>query len=169
MFLRLVCFLGANMLCICMGFDAHAKENVEHYFISGCGLWGAPPSLAMAIADVESGFRPWAVNVQGKSHYFQDKGAALAVIHKAAAHKKSYDVGLMQINSYWLRRLKLDPEHVLDPKINVIIGCWILSEEVKRYGLTWKAIGSYHTPIDKKPARAKAYANKVLKAWEGYK
>jgi soluble lytic murein transglycosylase-like protein len=156
------------MLCLC-AVNAHAKENILQHFSSGCGMWGTPPSLGMAIADVESGFRPWAVNIQGKSHYLDNKDAALALIRKAAAQRKSYDVGLMQINSYWLRRLNLDPADVLEPKINVIIGCWIIAEEVKRYGLTWKALGAYHTPIDKNPSRARAYVEKVLRAWGGYK
>lgn len=123
----------------------------------------------MAIADIESGFHPWAVNIQGKSHYLKDRESALALIKKAASQRKSYDIGLMQINSYWLNRFKLDPADVLDPRINVIIGCWVLAEELKRYGMTWKAIGAYHTPVDRNPARAREYASKALRAWENYK
>lgn len=148
---------------------ANAKEVGKEHFIVGCEKWGTPASLAMAVANVESGFHPWAINIQGKSHYMENRESALALIERASAQRKSFDIGVMQINSYWLRRLKLDPVDVIDPRINIIIGCWILSEELKRYGMTWKAIGAYHTPIDKNPARARAYANKVLRTWEGYK
>lgn len=148
---------------------AYGYEKVAEHFEDGCSMWGTPPSLAMAIAKVESDFRPWAVNIQGKSYYMNDRESALALIKKASAQQKSYDVGLMQINSYWLKKFKLNPADVLDPKINVIIGCWILSEELKRYGMTWKAIGAYHTPVAKNPDRAKAYANKVIRTWEDYK
>ena len=164
-----LCILVVTFLFICMVSLAHAHEKMAAHFDDGCGLWGAPPSLAMAITKVESNFRPFAVNIQGKSHYMKDKESALALIKKASSRRQSFDVGLMQINSYWLKKLHLDPAEVLDPKLNIIIGCWILSEEIKRYGMNWKAIGAYHTPIDKNPERARAYANKVHKAWEDYK
>ncbi len=161
--------LAAHCLFLCIATAAQAKEAMREHFNHGCALWGAPPTLALAIADIESGFNPWAVNIQGKSHYLRDRESALALIRKASSQRKSYDIGLMQINSYWLDRLNLDPVDVLDPKINVIIGCWILSEELKRHGMTWKAIGAYHTPVNKNPARARAYAAKALKAWKDYK
>lgn len=169
MILKAITIAAVNCCLLFIVSMAYAHETMKEHFTAGCEQWGAPPSLAMAIANVESGFHPWAINIQGKSHYMDSRESALSLIRRASAQRKSYDIGLMQINSYWLRRLKLDPADVLDPRINVIIGCWILSEELKRYGMTWRAIGAYHTPIDKNPTRARAYANKVLRAWEGYK
>ena len=169
MILKSMCILAANALFICLISTAHAHEKMVAHFEEGCGMWGTPPSLAMAIARVESGFRPFAVNIQGKSHYMNSRESALELIKKASSRRQSYDIGLMQINSYWLKKFKLNPAEVLDPRINIIVGCWILSEELKRYGMNWKAIGAYHTPISKNPERARAYANKVLKAWEDYK
>lgn len=167
--MKILSVLAVHCFVLCIATAARADGVMREHFASGCALWGAPPSLAMAIADIESGFNPWAVNIQGKSYYMRDRESALALIRKASAQRKSFDIGLMQINSYWLDRLGLDPVDVLSPKINVIIGCWILSEELKRYGMTWKAIGAYHTPVNKNPARAKAYAAKALRAWEDYK
>ncbi len=152
-----------------MASAASANEGLSEQFKGACEIWGAPPSLAMAIARLESDFRPWAVNIQGVSHYPPDRESALVLARRAIVQRKSIDIGLMQINSYWLRRLGLDPADVIDPKINLILGCWILSEELKRYGLSWKAVGAYHTPIEKNPSRARAYANKVLSVWEVYK
>jgi soluble lytic murein transglycosylase-like protein len=161
--------LGISCIFIYLVSAAHAHEKLAAHFEEGCGIWGVPPSLAMAIAKVESDFRPFTVNVQGKSHYMNDRESSLALIEKASSRRQSYDVGLMQINSYWVNKLKLNPAEVLEPRINIIIGCWILSEELKRYGMNWKAIGAYHTPVGKNPERARAYANKVLNAWEDYK
>ena len=169
MILKSACIVAVHAIFICFVSVAYANEKMVTHFEDGCGIWGAPPSLAMAIAKVESDFRPFAVNIQGKSHYMNDKESALALIKKASSRRQSFDVGLMQINSYWIKKLKLEAAEVLDPRINVIIGCWILSEELKRYGMNWKAIGSYHTPLSRNPERARAYANKVLKAWEDYK
>ena len=28
------------------------------------------------------------------------------------------------------------------------MGCWILKQEINRHGLTWKAVGRYHSPTD---------------------
>lgn len=169
MILKSMCILAVNYIFICMVSVAYADERMAAHFEDGCGIWGTPPSLAMAIAKVESNFRPFAINIQGRSYYMNDRESALALINKAKSRRQSHDIGVMQINSYWLKKLNLDPAEVLDPKINIIIGCWILSEELKRYGLNWKAIGAYHTPVSKNPERARAYANKVLKAWEDYK
>jgi soluble lytic murein transglycosylase-like protein len=166
---KILSVLIAHGFLLCIATAARANGAVPDYFNHGCALWDAPPTLAMAIADIESGFHPWAVNIQGKSHYMKSRESALALIRKASAQRKSYDVGLMQINSYWLDKLRLDPVDVLDPKINVIIGCWILSEELKRHGMNWKGIGAYHTPVNKYPARARAYAEKAMRAWEDYK
>lgn len=169
MILKSIGMLAVNVMFLFIVSAAHAHEKMAAHFEDGCGMWGTPPSLAMAIAKVESDFRPWAVNIQGKSHYMNDRESALELIKKASAQRKSYDVGVMQVNSYWLKKFKLNPADVLDPKINIILGCWILSEELKRYGMTWKAIGSYHTPVAKNPDRARIYANKVLRTWKDYK
>lgn len=157
---------GVTLALLCAAATAHAQERL---FTEACGLWGTPPTLAMAIARVESGMRPWAVNIQGRSYFPPDRESALELARKAQARSQSFDIGLMQINSFWLRRFGLNPADIIEPRINVILGCWILSEEMKRYGLSWRAIGAYHTSIDKNPSRAKAYANKVLSIWEVHK
>jgi soluble lytic murein transglycosylase-like protein len=75
----------------------------------------------------------------------------------------SFDVGLMQINSYWMRRFGLDPHLVLDPRINIRLGVWILAKEIDRFGITWQAVASYHTPLDRNPERGRNYAASVLR------
>lgn len=50
----------------------------------------------------------------------------------------------------------------MDPEPNILMGSWILAQELNRFGYHWKAIGSYHTPVDKNPERARQYASKVL-------
>lgn len=164
-----ISIIAMQLFLVCTAGTALAHGGMAGHFVSACEMWGTPPSLAMAIAKVESGMQPWAVNIQGKSYYPPDRESALQLARKAAAQKKSFDLGLMQINSFWLSRFGLDIADVIEPRINLILGCWILSEELKRYGLSWKAIGAYHTPLNKNPSRARAYANKVLSIWEVYK
>ena len=132
-------------------------------YVSDAGMrWNVPVRLLVAIMRQESGGRPWAVNVAGIAHQPGSRGEALEIIRDAQAAGKSFDVGLMQINSTWIRRLNLPPEYALEPVNNVFIGAWILSQEIARHGLGWRAVASYHTPVDKNPDRGRRYALAVI-------
>ncbi len=91
--------------------------------------FGLDPALLRAIALVESGGRPHAVN---NSHQ---------------ARTGSIDVGLMQINTVWLPKLArhgIQAEDLRDPCTSIEIGAWILSDLVQRLGNTWEAVGAYN-------------------------
>ena len=105
-----------------------------------------PPKLVEAIARQESGLNPLAVNVAGKSHYPTTREEAENIIKQAQAVGKNYDVGIMQINSWWVKRLNIDMFSLLDPVINEHWGKLILKEEITRHGLNWQAVGKYHSP-----------------------
>ncbi len=130
-------------------------------FAEPCAKFQVPQALALAIADQESGMHPWAVNIEGKSYFPGSKKEALALI-AAKGTGRSYDVGLMQVNSWWLRKFGVSPELALEPVNNVYFGCFILGREIKRHGLNWKAVASYHTPLARNPARGRNYAASVL-------
>lgn len=92
--------------------------------------YGIHRDLLRAIAQQESGLNPLA-------------------IHKNA--NGSVDVGLMQINSQWWPRLTqagFDTAWLYDPCYNVMFGSWILAQNVARRGMTWEAVGAYHSPTD---------------------
>lgn len=74
------------------------------------------------------------------------------------------DMGLMQINSIWLKNAfvqaaGIKKSHLYDPCININVGAWILSQEIARHGVQ-EGIGRYHsaTPKFKIPYRAKVLA-----------
>lgn len=117
-----------------------------------------PLPVMLALAEGESRFSPWALNVEGKSYYPKSKGEALQII--STCQGKSFDIGLMQINSYWLRRFGLRAEDVLEPAVNVLLAGYIINENFIAYGPTWKAIGAYNTPPHKNPGIAMAYTRK---------
>ncbi|MDR2076404.1 MAG: lytic transglycosylase domain-containing protein [Desulfovibrio sp.] len=131
-----------------------------------CARWNVPQKLVLAIIARESGHHPWAVNVAGRAHLPSSRDEALRIANAAWAAGKSFDLGLMQINSYWLKRFGFSPEYVLEPRRNVIIGTWILSREIARHGLSWKAVAGYHTPDAE---RGKRYAVSILKHLRGMK
>ncbi len=125
---------------------------------------GPPAPLVEAIARQESGLNPLAVNIAGKSYCPATQEEAKQLIQKAIATGQPFDVGMMQINSWWMDRLGLDPFSLLDPATNQRWGKWILAEEIARHGLNWKAVGKYHSPD---PERGRKYAWLVYRHYAG--
>lgn len=104
-------------------------------------IYRVSPQLLWAIAKVESNFNPDALN--------RNKNG-------------SHDVGLMQINSWWVERGLLSPtlwRQLADPCTNVKVGAWILAQCFQRHGLSWEAVGCYNATSPDKRAK---YAWKVF-------
>jgi soluble lytic murein transglycosylase-like protein len=110
--------------------------------------FGVAPALLDAISRVESGRNPLA------RHQNRDG---------------SEDLGHMQINSRWLRVLAsygIDRQRLFDPCTNTHVGAWILSQNIRRLGYGWEAVGAYNA---RSPAKRNAYAHRVaarLKTWQ---
>lgn len=106
--------------------------------------YGVPAKLLVAIAKVETNFRPRTISKPNKNG--------------------SYDIGLMQINSYWLPTLSkygISENDLLQPCTNVMVGAWILSSNINRLGYNWNAIGAYNAKTNWKRDK---YAKKVHQA-----
>lgn len=72
----------------------------------------------------------------------------------------SFDYGLMQINSYWVRTYGLSSNDLMnDACYNVKVGAWILRQCMDHYGYNWNAVGCYNAASKAKRAR---YAWKVF-------
>jgi len=102
-----------------------------------------PVTLLKAIAQVESAHNPRAVN-------FNANGTR--------------DLGLMQINSSWLpllRKMSVTEQALWDPCVNTLVAAWLLSENFKRWGNTYRALGAYHSPNAERQLR---YATRVIRA-----
>ena len=102
--------------------------------------YGVSPLLLRGIARVESGENPTATN--------RNKNG-------------SVDLGLMQINSSWLKPLGASAKDLIDrPCYNVMVGAWILSDCLNRYGNSWEAIGCYN---------ARGHDHRVTYSWKIYR
>lgn len=113
--------------------------------------YNVDPRLLYTIAYVESGLNPNAVN---------DKN-----------HDGTVDIGLMQINSFWLETLKtfnIGTNELLDPCTNVAIGAWILRQSLDSFDSYWEGVGAYNAGTGRTDDRYKlrmAYANRVYNHW----
>lgn len=147
--------------CLALSSQLNEREHdLAHLFDYPCDRFDIPKPLAMAIARQESGMHPWILNIAGKDIRAASPQEALSLAERAEARKLSYDVGVMQINSYWIRKYKIPLRMLLNPKDNIYMGCWILRQEIQRHGLTWKAVGRYHSPTNWRGAQ---YARLIRK------
>lgn len=93
-------------------------------FDEAAHIYGVNPDLLRGIARIESNNNPSAVNHNQNG---------------------STDLGIMQINSSWIKPLGLDPRELLrNPCYNVMIGAGILKKCVDKHGYTWESIGCYN-------------------------
>lgn len=139
------------------------QRELEPLFDAPCVRYQVPKVLALAIARQESGCHPWILNISGRDVRPGSREEALRYAHWAMRAGRSFDVGIMQVNSYWIRKYGWPLEQVLEPANNVQIGIWILAQEIRRHGLNWKAVAYYHTPLHKNPERGRAYARSVVR------
>ncbi|MDY0300848.1 MAG: lytic transglycosylase domain-containing protein [Trichlorobacter sp.] len=112
--------------------------------------YGISPRILWAIAKVESGGNPRAIN-------YNKNG--------------TYDYGLMQINSIHkpeLERVGIKWESLADPCTSVYVAAWLLSQHVQQYGYTWDAVGAYHSKTPSKRKRYAALVGGQLKAHGGF-
>lgn len=164
-----MCRLVALLMLFCCARTAHAtslmerQAAIEPLFDAPCAKYDVPKTLALAIARQESGCHPYILNVGGKDVRPRTKDEAVRIARAAMRAGRSVDIGIMQINSYWLRKYGWPVEQVLEPRNNAKIGVWILAQEIRRHGLTWRAVAYYHTPLHRNPERGRAYAQSIVR------
>jgi len=67
---------------------------------------------------------------------------------------KTYDIGLMQINSTWIKKLKnifpeISLEKLKNSLFNIKVGAFILKKYINQYGYSWKSVSYYHSFTEK--------------------
>lgn len=62
------------------------------------------------------------------------------------------DIGVMQINSSWIKHMpeeRLSVEKLKNPETNIKMAFIILDDLIKRHGYSWESIGRYHSSTPK--------------------
>lgn len=160
--MRILIIFLATILSIESSAKSISDEIVD-CVIKASSKYNVPSELILAIIDVESSYHPYAVNVAGKSLYFDNEDETLKKVRELGSGNKSFDVGLMQINRWWFELFKYPYEQGLDICFNINFGTHILAYEISRNGYNWEAIGEYHS---KNRRRKLEYA---LKVWRKLK
>ncbi|BEV73034.1 MULTISPECIES: lytic transglycosylase domain-containing protein [unclassified Paludibacterium] len=136
-------------LLLALGLGLASQPSLAWCWKEAGSRYQIDPRLLWAIAKVESGFNPRAVNRNRDG---------------------SVDIGLMQVNSRHLAELKkygyTERELMENPCAAVMAGSWILAGMIQHYGYNWRAVGAYNagTAPDRDSLRNR-YAQKV---WQTY-
>ena len=103
------------------------------------------PALLYAIAKHESALNPDAVSAPNADG--------------------SVDIGLMQINSKWLPTLAqfgITERHLHDSCTSVHVGAWMLAQNFRRLGFTWRAVGAYNAKNEQKRSRYARAIHRII-------
>lgn len=111
--------------------------------------YGIDANLLKAIAHAESGMNSAAMNRNTNG---------------------TYDIGLMQINSTHLPRLKgigvTEEMLIVNPCISLLTGASILNGMIRQYGYGWEAVGAYNAGTSSKRVKLrKKYATKIARIY----
>lgn len=137
-FLLLSCLLAALLLPSgesCAALTAR-EEAMAPLYEAPCRRFGIPRALAMAIARQESDASPLLINIEGKDVRPGSLREALRIAESCREKGLSFDVGLMQINSYWIRRYHIPLRLLFRPRDNIYMACFILADSMRRDGMT---------------------------------
>lgn len=136
-------------LC-CLFIHTHALANC---YESAGRRYGVDPLMLQAMARVESTENPGAIGLP-----LSDGNVAL---------------GTMQINTIHLADLKeyhIFKKDLFNECININLGAWQFSKNIKRFGAVWKAVGAYNTgPNSNNVEAQQRYIKKVYSAYETLK
>ena len=125
-----------------------------------------PRNILVAIATVESAWKPWAVYAKRKSHFFKTKAQALSFIAKLRKQGvRNINVGFMQINLRDHINEFKSISAALEPEQNIRFAVKLLKWLKTRLGSWQMAVRYYNTSHDKYNIK---YWNKVSKQWVKY-
>lgn len=102
---------------------------------------------------------------------YHESGNNPKLVHTNPSGSK--DIGLMQINEWWLPKLGplgIGREDLFDGCVNAFVGAWVLAQNIRRAdGDVWKAVGAYNAgwrPGAERDRRRSAYIRSIRRIVE---
>lgn len=98
------------------------------------------PRTELAVIRVESGGNPWTIDddTARRSYTFATKQNALHMAKKLVAAQHNLDIGLTQLNTFWLTPMHMSITQAFEPCTNVWAGATVLARSytaaAARYG-----------------------------------
>lgn len=138
----------------------------EREMVRAAEKYDVPLGMLYAVGLTETGrgdsLRPYALNVEGRASYDDDKATALRRFESArASGAKLIDVGCMQINHHFHARNFTSVRQMLEPAANVDYAARFLKGLKAREGTWTMAVARYHAGPDNDPAQ-KRYVCRVI-------
>lgn len=143
------------------------EESLLDYLYQTARQYKLDPQVVQAIIWIESENCLYSVNInkhgKGISRCFNSIENAL----KFANRSDNVDLGLMQINYlWWGKKLGYSKRELLDPKINIQVGCKILRMLLDKYKSYVEAVKRYHSS---NPKLNSVYLRKAEEAYWEYR
>lgn len=126
----------------------------ELAIVNGARRGGVPPEVLYAISLTETGRKtngrvrpyPWAINREGKGHWFETREEALAFAKQSLADgRKSFDVGCVQINYRWHGHAFPTIEDMFNPEFTATYAAQFLRNLHDERQSWSEAAGAYHS------------------------
>ncbi len=129
-------------------------SQCERAIVNGARRGGVPAEVLHAISLTETGRNqngrlrpwPWAINREGKGHWFATREEALEFARASIAEgRPSFDVGCVQINYRWHGHAFPSIEEMLDPEYTATYAAQFLRTLYEERGSWSEAAGAYHS------------------------
>ncbi len=150
-------------------------SGAEERHVGTCARWaavaaaefGVPERLMRAITRVETargadGAWPWAINVDGRGHWFATSAEATAFASRARVQgAEQIDIGCFQLNLKWHGAAFASLDQMIEPAQNARYAARFLGHLHAEFGSWTQAAAAYHS---RTPDLGRAYVRRVQAA-----
>ncbi len=153
---------------VAFGADGNVKlaQQLKEYIAYVERVNNIPSGLLLAIASVESGLKPFVLNIEGRTVLPRSYREAMMVAQKALAlGVTNIDLGVMQVNYRWHAQQFEDLKEMLHPKSNIKYAGKLLAGLYKQHGDWHKAVRYYNSAT---PEYHRKYSRKIVQQWLKY-
>lgn len=155
--------LVITLFCVSPVSANSEKQEIEKLISTAEDRYNIPVGLLYSIAKVESGLKPYALNVEGKAFILTNTEDAINELAELLGEGiTNIDVGVMQLNWHWHSQYFSSIQQILEPSTNIDYAGKLLKSLYQQHGSWQKAVRYYHSAT---PEHHRKYSRKVIMAW----